>query len=116
MAPLKQYGTQLVKRAVISAAGTGNTTLVAAVTGHKIRVRSLVLVSGGTTNVTFQSGAGGTALTGAIPLVANTGFSSGIDDEGHFETASATLLNINVSGAGVSVFGWLTYYEVPASA
>jgi len=115
MAPLKQYGTQLVKRAAISAASSGNNTLVTAVTGNKIRVRSMVLVSAGSVNATIQSGAGGTGLTGAIPLAANTGFSSGIDEEGHFETASATLLNLNLSGA-VQVSGWLTYYEVPASA
>lgn len=113
--PSQPYGTQLIKRAAISAASSGNNTVVSAATGKKIRVLNVVLIAGGSVNVKFQSGAGGTDLTGAIPLAANTGFSAGYCEEGHFETASATLLNLNLSAA-VQVSGWLLYYEVPAAA
>lgn len=115
MAPLKQYGTQQVKRAVINTNTSGNTTIVAAVTNTILRVRSVVLMAGGSVNATFQTGAGGTALTGPMPLAANTGFSAAPDEEGHFETAAGALLNLNLSGA-VQVSGWITYWEVPAKA
>lgn len=109
------YGTQEIKRAKIDNASSGDNTLVAAVTGSKIRVHNLVLVASGTTTVIFQSGAGGTGLTGDMALVANTGFAPGFDPTGHFETAVSTLLNLRLSAA-VSVDGWLTYSLVPASA
>lgn len=99
------------KFAVIDNATSGDNTLVAAVSGKKIRVISLVLVAAGTVNVRFESGASGTALTGQMNLVANTGFVLPFNPVGWFETAVATLLNLELS-AGVSVDGVLVYVEV----
>lgn len=99
------------KYAVIDAATSGDNTLVAAVTSKKIRVLSLLLVSAGTVNVRLESGAAGTALTGQMNLVANTGFVLPYNPAGWCETASNTLLNLELSGA-VSVDGCLTYIEV----
>lgn len=99
------------KFAIIDAATSGDNTLVAAVTSKKIRVLSLFLVSAGTVNVRFESGAGGTALTGQMNLVANTGFVLPYNPVGWFETASNTLLNLELSGA-ISVDGSLVYIEV----
>lgn len=99
------------KFAVIDNASSGDNTIVAAVSSKKIRVLSVVLISTGTVNVRFESGAGGTALTGVMNLVANTGFSTGYSPVGHFETAAGALLNLELSGA-VSVDGFLTYIEV----
>ncbi len=112
---IDSYGTQTLLRAVIDNATSGNNTIVAAVTGYKIRVHNLVLVASGTTTVRFQSGAGGTSLTGDMALVANVGFAPGFDPTGHFETAASALLNISLSAA-VSVDGWLTYSLAKASA
>ena len=103
--------TQVVKRAVIDHAGSGDNTLVASVTGKRIRVYDIVLISAGTVTVRFESGAGGTALTGALTLVANTGFAPGFTPYGHFETAAGALLNLELSDA-VSVDGWLVYAEI----
>ena len=100
-----------VKFAVIDAATSGDNTLVAAVTGKKIRVLSLFLVASAAVTVRFESGAGGTALTGQMNLIANTGFVLDFSAVGHFETASNTLLNLELSGA-VSVDGSLVYVEV----
>jgi hypothetical protein len=100
-----------VKFAKIDAASSGNNTLVAAVTGKKIRVLNYVLIAGGTVTATFQSGAGGTALTGAMPFVANGGVAPGLDETGHFETAAGSLLNLSLNGA-VQVSGHLKYQEV----
>ncbi len=99
------------KFAIIDAATSGDNTLLAAVTAKKIRVLALFLVAAGTVNVRFESGAGGTALTGQMNLVANTGFSLSYNPAGWFETAGNTLLNLELSAA-ISVDGALTYIEV----
>jgi len=100
------------KFAVVSGSTSGNNTLVAAVASNKIRVISGLFMAAGTVNVTFQSGAGGTPITGALPLVANVGFTLPYDPTGHFETGVNTLLNMSLSAA-VAVTGWIKYVEVP---
>lgn len=99
------------KFAVIDAATSGDNTLLAAVSAKKIRVLALFLVAAGTVNVRLESGAGGTALTGQMNLVANTGFVLPFNPAGWFETAVNTLLNLELSAA-ISVDGALTYVEV----
>lgn len=99
------------KFAIIDAATSGDNTLVAAVTSKKIRVLSLMLVAAGTVNVRFESGAGGTALSGQMQLTAQTGFALNYSPVGWFETGSNTLLNLELSGA-VSCDGLLVYVEV----
>lgn len=100
-----------VKYASISAATSGNNTLVAAVTGKKLRVLSLTLVATTAVTVKFQSAAGGTDLTGAMPLGANGVLPMARNDDGHFETVAGQLLNL-VLGGNVQVSGCLTYVEV----
>jgi len=97
--------------AIIDAATSGDNTLVAAVSGRRIRVLALFLVSAGTVNVRFEDGAGGTALTGQMNLVANTGFVLPYNPAGWFQTGTNTLLNLELSAA-ISVDGALTYIEV----
>lgn len=108
-----QNGTTALtpKFAVIDNATSGDNTIVSAVASKKIRVLSLFLVAAGAVNVRFESGAGGTALTGQMNLAANGGFVLPFNPVGWFETASNTLLNLELSGA-VSVDGSLTYVEV----
>lgn len=100
-----------VQYAVIDAATLGDNTLVAGVTGKRIRVVSLFLIAAGAVTARFESGAGGTALTGQMVLAANGGFSLPYNGEGWFQTASGALLNLELS-AGVSVDGSLSYVEV----
>lgn len=100
-----------VKFAIIDAASSGDNTLLAAVTSKKIRVVSAFLVAAGTVNARFESGAGGTALTGQMNLVANTGFVLPYNPTGWFETASNTLLNMELSAA-ISCDGSFSYIEV----
>lgn len=107
------YATQSVLRAVIDNATSGDNTIVAAVSGKKIRVLSVVLVSAGSMTVRFESGAGGTALTGQMTVAAGSGFAPGYDPHGHFETAAGELLNLELSAA-TSADGWLTYVVVDA--
>lgn len=97
--------------ALIDTAASGNTTLVAAVAGKKIRVTAFVAVGAGAVNIAFQSGAGGTGLTGAMPLAANTSLVVGDNPSGWFETAAGALLNLNLSAA-IGVRGCLKYVLV----
>ncbi len=99
------------KFVAIAASSSGNNTVLAAVTSKKIRVLALSLVSSGTVNAKWQSGASGTDKTGLAYLVANTGYVLPFNPAGWFETASNTLLNLNLSAA-VAVGGCLTYIEV----
>jgi hypothetical protein len=100
------------KFAIIDAATSGDNTIVAAVNPKKIRVLSLFLVASAAVTARFESGAGGTALTGQMQLAANGGFVLPFNPLGWFETASNTLLNLELSGA-TSVDGGLNYVEVP---
>lgn len=98
--------------AIIDAAGSGDNTLLAAQgASNKIRVHQLYLVAAGTVNVRFESGAAGTALSGQMNLVANTGFVLPYSPIGWFETAANTLLNLELSAA-VSVDGGFAYTVV----
>lgn len=109
---ISSAGVALVpKFAIIDAATSGDNTLVAAVAAKKIRVLSVLLVSAGIVNVRFESGASGTALSGQMNLIANTGFAMAYSPLGLFETAAGSLLNIELSAA-ISVDGFLTYIEV----
>lgn len=100
------------KFAKVDAASNGNNTLVAAVTGKKIRVLAGFFdMSGTLVTMTFQSGAGGTALTGAIGIAQSTTFTMPFCPVGHFETAAGALLNLSLSGAQ-QVSGYLVYIEV----
>jgi hypothetical protein len=104
--------TQLdVKRAVVNHGSSGDNTIVAAVTGKKLRVLSGYVHAAGAVLVRFESGAGGTALTGQMSLAANAGVDLPYDPLGHFETAAGQLLNLEL-GSGVNVSGWINYIEV----
>ncbi len=102
-----------VLRAAVSGATSGNNTLVAAVTGKKIKVLGLVLVAAGAVTVRLESGAGGTALTGVMSLTANGGLQLvwPMSEPGYpwVETAAGSLLNMELGGA-VQVSGVIVYY------
>ena len=87
-----------VQFAVINQAATA--TLVAAqAAGVKIRVVGLFLVSTAANGLTFKSGAGGTAVTGAMALPANGSLVLPFNPQGWFETTAAALLELSLSGA-----------------
>lgn len=100
-----------LKRAVIDNATSGDNTIVAAVTGKKIRVHQVLVVAAGTVTLRWESGAGGTALTGQMSHVDAAGEVLPFNEVGWFETAAGSLLNLELSGA-VSADGVLGYTEV----
>lgn len=92
--------------------GAATATLVAAqAAGVKIRVVALFLVNTTAQSVTFKSGAGGTAITGPLPLAALGQLVLPFNPMGHFETAAAALLELSLSGA-TQVGGVLQYVTV----
>lgn len=97
------------KYAIITASSSGNTAVVSAVSGKKIRVIGYYLMANGAVNVKWQSAT--TDKTGLIYLIANTGISVGYNPVGWFETAASEALNINLS-ASIAVGGTLVYLEV----
>lgn len=101
-----------IQFAVVAATTLGDNTLVASVTGKRLRVVSYVLVaSGGANTVRFESGASGTALTGLMDVAADGQLVAPYNPEGWFQTAAAALLNLELA-AGTSVAGHLSYVEV----
>ena len=99
-----------IKYEVIDDATSGNNTIISAVTGKRIVVLQYVLIASGAVTVRFESGAGGTALTGQMQIAANGGVSANCAPYGCFATAAAALLNMELSGA-TSVDGHITYIE-----
>ena len=104
--------TSVVKFGVINDGSSGDNTLQAAAgAGIKIRVLAVMMVSDGAVDARFESGAAGTALTGQMSLIANSGFTLPYNPAGWFETADNALLNLELSSA-VNVHGCFTYVEV----
>lgn len=95
-------------RAVISGNTNGDNTVVAAVTGKKIAAYALVLTAAAAVNVRFESGAGGTALTGVMTLAQGVPLVLPLGPAAWFETAAGALLNMELS-AGVQVSGAVLY-------
>lgn len=99
--------------AAIDVASSGDNTIVSALgASTKIRVLQFALCAAGSLTVRFESGASGTALTGQMSMIAGTPLVSPFCPTGLFETATNTLLNLELSGA-TSVDGWIVY--IPAT-
>lgn len=102
----------IVKAAKIDAASAGDNTVVAAVAGKKIRVVGIKFSVASDVTVTWKSGTGGTALSGAETFKAGGGMSDYWGPHGYFfETSAGALLNCSLGGA-VQVSGWLNYIEI----
>ena len=97
---------QPLKSAVVNISTATTTAIVAAVTGQSIRMYRILLVAGGTVNVTFKDGS--TALTGAMPLVANEGFVLDYQTQAWFVTSSGAALNLTTD-ANVNLTGTVWY-------
>jgi hypothetical protein len=109
--PVRIVGEFPIKFSAINASTIGDNEIVAAVTGKKIRVLEIFFVCGAATTVRFESGAGGTALTGQMEFAANSGMGPGFSPYGKFETVSGESLSMELS-AGNNIDGWLVYDEV----
>lgn len=101
-----------VQYAVVAAASAGDNTLVTGVTAKKIRVVFLVLVaSGGANTCRLEAGAGGTALTGLMDLIADGQLVLPNNPAGWCEAGAGIGLNLELSAATL-VAGMLGYVTV----
>jgi len=101
-----EYGA--VKFAKIEATGAGNTLIVPAVSGKRIRVIAYAVVAAQPTRITFRSGT--TDITGSMQMVEGGGIAHAYDG-GLFQTAPNQPLNINLS-LDATVGGYVVYREV----
>lgn len=92
----------------ISVSSSGNNEIVPLVAGRRIKVIAAILVSAGTVSVKFRSAS--TDLSGAMPLIANSGFVIPESFVGWVVTEPGEALNLHLSGA-VQVSGMLVYEE-----
>jgi hypothetical protein len=102
-----KYQNQEVKRANISVTGSATTSVVAAVSGKKIRVLSFTLVATAAGNFNFENAT--TDITGIMALPINGILTVAYSPVGHFETSSNAALQITHTAAAQ---GFLTYVEV----
>ena len=112
---VKTQSSAPIKYAAIAAATSGANTLLAAVSGKRIRVLALMIVAGAAGNIYFTSAAAGAVIFGGstnkINLPANGGFVLPFNPAGWFETVADELLNLNASSTG-PFSGGLVYQEL----
>jgi hypothetical protein len=98
------------KWAVIAASGSGDNSIVAAVTSKKIRVLFWDLIPNAAVNAKWRSAT--TDITGLYYMASQgNGQRAGYNPLGWFETTAGVALNLNLSGA-VAVGGVVGYVEV----
>lgn len=101
--------TKALTNAAVSASSSGENTLVSGTGSQTIRVFKLVLVASSAVSVTLKDAAGGTSLTGAIPLTANGAMVlESNDGEPLFVSASSGAFIMSLSAA-VQVSGYIQY-------
>ena len=97
--------------ALISAAGSGANTVLAAVADRRSRVVGIHMVSAGAVTAVFNSAAGGTPLTGVMSMITGVPFTA-YNPNGLFENDVVNeLLDLELGGA-VQVSGWLKYFLI----
>ena len=94
--------------APINATNSGNTQVVGAVSGKRIRVIAYAVIANATVSIKFQSGT--TDITGSMRVVEGGGIAHAYDG-GLFQTAVGQALNINLS-TNATVGGYVVYREV----
>jgi hypothetical protein len=97
-----------VKYAPINATTSGDTQIVAGVSGKRIRVIAYAVVASATVSIKFRSGT--SDITGSMRVVEGGGIAHAYDG-GLFQTAVGQALNINLS-ANATVGGYVVYREV----
>ena len=104
-----ELGSREVKYAVITATTTsGDNTIVAAVSGKRIRVLSYTLASSGNSTVTWKSD-NSTALSGTMYTNEIDQLVCGYTPDGHFQTVAGEALTATLGN--VAYHGHLSYIE-----
>ena len=101
-----EYDT--VQYAPINATTSGDTQIVPAVSGKRIRVIAYAVIANATVSIKFRSDT--TDITGSMRVVEGGGIAHAYDG-GLFQTADGEALNINLS-TNATVGGYVVYREV----
>jgi mRNA-degrading endonuclease HigB of HigAB toxin-antitoxin module len=101
-------GYSIVQYAPINATTSGDTQIVGAVSGKRIRVIAYAVIASATVSIKFRSGT--TDITGSMRVVEGGGIAHAYDG-GLFQTAVNQPLNINLSN-NATVGGYVVYREV----
>ena len=94
--------------APINATTSGDTQIVPAVSGKRIRVIAYAVIANATVSIKFRSGT--TDITGSMRIVEGGGIAHAYDG-GLFQTAVNQPLNINLSN-NATVGGYVVYREI----
>lgn len=97
----------VVKSALVAAGTTENRDLVAAVTGRRIRLLSLVANGNGAASFRLESGAAGTALTPVFAVSLASALGTMVlpfNEQGYVETAAGAALSVEHTGAGTMAY------------
>ena len=93
--------------------GAGATvSVITAVAGTIFRVYKIWLVTGGSTNLTFEDGT--TALSGPVPILANGSIVLDMDGWPWFVTSAGNAFNILNSGTA-QISGTVYYTQTPTT-
>ena len=101
-------GYSTVQYAPINATSFGDTQIIPAVSGKRIRVIAYAVIANATVSIKFRSGT--TDITGSMRIVEGGGIAHAYDG-GLFQTAVGQALNINLS-TNATVGGYVVYREV----
>ena len=99
---------ELVQRAVIDSAATGDVVVVAAVAGKRIRVVAVEFIASGVVSTKWTSAAAGTTISGVQSNVDGSGQQLGLNPIGWFETVAGDALVLNKTAA-IQTGGSLLY-------
>jgi hypothetical protein len=103
-------GLAAAKRAAFDfATATGDQTVVAGVGGKKLRVHGYFLSTSAAITIRWRSAAGGSWISGSLPLLASTLVTVPYAVSGWFETVAAEALILNLSA--LSNCGGVVVYE-----
>lgn len=97
-----------IKFAAVDVATAGDNTIVAAVSGMRIRVLSLSVVAAASVTAAFKSGS--TFITGPLSLEPGVAIEAS-SPWGCFQTSPGEVLALDL-GSSVQVSGWCTYQEL----
>jgi len=95
------------RRAAFNLSASGN--LVAAVTGSRIQLYGITLISSAVLTISISDGSGGTALFGPVTVQVGGGWEHPERDIPYLEfTSKSTALYLNITGTG-NVGGVVSY-------
>lgn len=101
--------TDTLTNAAINASSTGDNVIVSTQSAQTVRVFRMYFVVSAATTITFKSG-GGTALSGAISLLANGAIVLDFDGEPWFLTTASQAFIINQTGTA-QISGTIYYTQ-----